>query len=59
MISETHRKLVEDNLKKHNITGYTISEGNECVWVNYHRRGFSMNDYYIIRDDKIVDIISD
>lgn len=58
-INEFDRILVMDDLKKRNIETYTMCPGNECVWVTHYRRGFAINDYYIIRKGRIVDIITD
>lgn len=58
-INEFDRILVMDKLKQQGIENYTMRPGNDCVWVTYYRRGFAMNDYYIIRGGKIVDIIGD
>ena len=58
-INEFDRILVMDKLEELGIKDYTLLPGNDCVWVTYYRRGFAMNDYYIIRKGKIVDIISD
>jgi hypothetical protein len=51
--------LVVDSLQKRGITNYTIAQGNECVWVTHYRRGFAISDYYIFRDGRIVDIVTD
>lgn len=50
---------VEDRLRKYGVTDYSMQPGNDCIWVTYYRRGFAMNDYYIFRDGKIVDVIGD
>lgn len=58
-INEFERILVMDHLDKRGIKDYTMTKGNECVWVTHRRGGFSINDYYIIRKGKIVDIVTD
>lgn len=58
-INEFDRILVMDDLSRRDIRNYTMTKGNECVWVTHYRRGFAINDYYIIRKGKIVDIITD
>ena len=46
--------LVEEHMKTHspNVTHYTMTKGNNCIWVYYG----SMNLYYIFRAGKIADI---
>ena len=46
--------LVEEHMKAHspNVTHYTMTKGNNCIWVYYG----SMNLYYIFRAGKIADI---
>lgn len=59
-INPFDRILVIDDLKKRGIEeNFTMVPGNDCVWVTHYRRGFAINDYYIIRKGKIVDIITD
>ena len=45
---------VEDWMKrtKPTVTSYTMTQGNNCIWVYYS----FMNLYFIFRDGKIVDI---
>lgn len=46
--------LVEDHMSKHHskVTHYTMTEGNECIWVYYSH----INMYFIFRAGKIHDI---
>ena len=46
--------LVEDYMTRHwpKVTHYTMTEGNECVWVYYS----NMNLYFVFRDGKVVDV---
>jgi hypothetical protein len=46
--------LVEEHMSKNHpgVTHYTMSEGNDCIWVYYSH----INMYYIFRGGKLVDI---
>jgi hypothetical protein len=46
--------MVEDWMKqnKSTVTAYTMTQGNNCIWVYYS----FINLYFIFRDGKIVDI---
>ena len=46
--------VVEDWMKqnKPTVTAYTMTQGNDCIWVYYS----FMNLYFIFRGGKIVDI---
>lgn len=46
--------LVEEHMSKNspNVAHYTMTEGNDCIWVYYG----SMNLYYIFKDGRIHDI---
>lgn len=46
--------LVEEWMTKNKptVTAYTMTRGNDCIWVYYSY----MNFYFIFRDGKIVDI---
>ena len=44
-------QVVED-LRQRGISQYQMRSGNGCIWVNYG----VVNQYYIFRDGKIVDI---
>jgi hypothetical protein len=45
---------VDDYMVKHhpNVTSYTMTEGNDCIWVYYSH----VNLYFVFRGGKIVDI---
>ena len=43
---------VADHLEEHGVTSYTLAKGNNCIWAYYGQ----INEYYIFRDGKIVDI---
>ena len=44
--------VVCEELKKKGITHYTLTEGNQCIWAYYGR----INEYYIFRDGRLVDV---
>jgi hypothetical protein len=44
--------LVEEDMARRGIKDYTMTPGNDCIWVYY---GF-MNLYYIFNNGKIHDI---
>jgi hypothetical protein len=44
--------LVEEDMAKKGISNYTMTKGNDCIWVYYG----SMNLYYIFNEGKIHDI---
>jgi len=44
--------IVCEELKKKGITHYTLTEGNNCIWAYYGR----INEYYIFRDGRLVDV---
>ena len=44
--------LVEEDMARKGVTGYTMTKGNDCIWVYYG----SMNLYYIFREGRIHDI---
>jgi hypothetical protein len=47
--------LVQDRLQKQGVKHYEMRPGNNCIWVSYGL----INEYYIFRDGKIVDIQTD
>lgn len=47
--------LITADLLKRNITSFDIRPGNGAVWVSHGR----CDCYYIIKNDKIVDVIYD
>jgi hypothetical protein len=44
--------LVEQDMAKKGITSYTMTKGNDCIWVYYS----FMNLYYIFKEGRIHDI---
>lgn len=44
--------IVCEELKRKGITTYTLTEGNDCIWAYYGR----INEYYIFRDGRLVDV---
>jgi len=44
--------LVGDDMTRRGIVNYTMTRGNDCIWVYYG----SMNLYYIFKEGKIHDI---
>lgn len=44
--------IVADKLKAQGIQSYTLARGNDCIWAYYGR----INEYYIFRNGKLVDI---
>lgn len=58
-INEFDQILVLNDLQKRGIEDFAMRPGNDCVWVTHRRGGFAIHDYYIIRNGKIVDVITD
>ena len=44
--------LVEEDMSNKGITHYTMTQGNNCIWVYYS----FMNLYYIFKQGRIYDI---
>ena len=44
--------VVADHYQRKGVTHYTLAKGNGCIWA-YHGR---INEYFIFRDGKLVDI---
>jgi hypothetical protein len=44
--------LVEEDMARKGITNYTMTKGNDCIWVYYS----FMNLYYIFKEGRIHDI---
>ena len=51
-LNEFEVLLVAEHLKNKGVMSYTLTEGNQCIWAYYGR----INEYYIFRGGKIVDI---
>ena len=53
LLNELEVILVSDYMEKHHPNAYyTMTPGNDCVWVYYSH----VNMYFIFRDGKLVDI---
>jgi type VI protein secretion system component VasA len=44
--------LVNEELERRGIRSYTLLPGNDCIWAHYNL----VNEYYIFRDGRLVDI---
>jgi len=44
--------LVAAHYEERGVEHYTLSQGNDCIWAYYG----AINEYFIFRDGKIVDI---
>jgi hypothetical protein len=44
--------LVAEHLEGRGIDYYTLAQGNDCIWAYYGQ----INEYFIFRDGRIVDI---
>lgn len=44
--------IVTEHLKKHGVESYILSPGNGCIWAYYG----AINEYYIFRDGRLIDI---
>jgi hypothetical protein len=44
--------VVEEDMARRGVTTYTMTKGNDCIWVYYG----SMNLYYIFKEGRIHDI---
>jgi len=51
-LNEFEVLVVADLLEKKGVTHYTLTRGNECIWAYYGH----INEYYIFRDGRVVDI---
>ena len=47
--------LVVEHYKKRGIEHYDLIPGNDCIWAYYGR----INEYFVFRDGKLVDIQTD
>lgn len=55
-INEFELMVVLDRLQKDGVQYATIYEGNDCVWVSRGSSNRPINEYYIFREGKLVDI---
>ena len=44
--------VVAERLKNKGVEHYTLTRGNDCIWAYYG----VINEYYIFREGKLVDI---
>ena len=51
-LNELEVIVVAEHYKNRGITSYTLTEGNGCIWAYYG----SINEYFIFRDGRLVDI---
>ena len=51
-VSESDRKVIDEEMARQGIKHYGMQQGNGCVWVWYGR----VNAYYFIQDNKIVSV---
>ncbi len=51
-LDPVHLLAVQADMEKKGVTHYTVTRGNDCLWV-YHGQ---INLYYIFNGSKIVDI---
>ena len=47
--------VVVEALAKKNITHYTLTQGNDCIWAYYR----NINEYYIFSKGLLVDVQTD
>lgn len=52
-------KVVTEYLKNRGTEFASLYRGNGCVWVSSGAGTYQMNEYFILRDNKIVDIVID
>ena len=51
-LNEFEVMIVAEKLKIQGVEHYQLLPGNDCIWATYGR----INEYYIFRDGKLVDI---
>ena len=51
-LNEFEVLVVADRLEKQGVKSYTLLPGNCCIWATYGH----VNEYYVFKDGKIVDI---
>lgn len=55
MMNDKELEIVKADLAAKGITNYSCYQGNNCIGVSYGR----IACYYIIKDEKVLDIIFD
>jgi len=43
-------------MRKYSQVSYTISKGNNCIWVSFSPYSSALNMYFILKDNKIIRI---
>jgi hypothetical protein len=51
-LNELEVMVVVEHLQNKGIENYTLTQGNDCIWAYYG----AINEYYIFRDGRLVDI---
>ena len=51
-LNELEVIIVAERLKNKGVEHYTLTKGNNCIWAYYG----VINEYYIFREGKLVDI---
>ena len=51
-LNELEVMIVAEHLESKGVENYTLTQGNDCIWVFYDRH----NIYYTFKDGKIHDI---
>lgn len=51
-LNELEVIIVAERLKDKGVEHYTLTKGNNCIWAYYG----VINEYYIFREGKLVDI---
>jgi hypothetical protein len=51
-LNELEVMIVAEHLQNKGVENYTLTQGNDCIWAYYGR----INEYYIFRDGRLVDI---
>jgi hypothetical protein len=51
-LNELEVMVVAEHLQNKGVESYTLTQGNDCIWAYYGL----LNEYYIFRDGRLVDI---
>lgn len=55
-VNELELMIVMDRLEKRGTKWADIYQGNDCIWVASGSSSVPINEYFIFRDGKLVDI---
>lgn len=55
-LNELELQVVLEKLNKRGTKYASIYRGNNCIWVASGTSGYPINEYFIFRDGKLVDI---